>query len=258
MSETCVLTKNEIDKKNETDVSVILLLNKNSNFGGLDSYEIDLCGKKSWEWLEIACGDYEIKTLTCSPESDVLSLVKPLLTNKKYTLVLYSDTPLLSKSTIETILSYVRMRDINALTLIRGYVFNTEYIRFAESISGNVVEKFNETEFAIAGNPQQFERIAQYLRTKIVDYHLSNGVIIMAKNAVEIDADVVIESGSIIKPFNSLKGRTYIGKNCHLESGNIIIDSIIGDGCIVKSSYIFNSKVNKSMVVGPFEKIINK
>lgn len=263
MSETCVITKEEIEKKeieknDETDVSVIILLNKNSNFGGLDSFEIDLCGKKTWEWLQIACRDYEIKKTICFPESNILSLIKPMLTNKKYTLVLFSDTPLLTKSTIEKILDYVRTRDINVLCLIRGYVFNTEYIKSADSIIGDVIEKFSEIEFLTIDNPLQFEKVAQILKTKIIGYHLLNGVIITDSNSVEIDADVTIESGSFVMPFNCLKGRTYIGKNCYLESGNTIIDSIIEDGCKVKSSYIFNSKINKNMVIGPFEKVINK
>ncbi|MDD2227037.1 MAG: hypothetical protein PHH71_00430 [Clostridia bacterium] len=236
-----------------------MFLFKNPNFAGIfKSYDIDLCGKKTWEWVKLACSGYETKIAHCTPDSDILALVKSLLTNKKYTLVLFSDTPLLTKSTIDEILSFVRMRDINVLNLIRGYVFNTEYIKTAENIKSSIIEKFNEIEFAVADNPKKLEKIAQVLKSKIINYHFSNGVIITSANAVQIDADVTIESGSIIEPFNSLKGRTYIGKNCRLESGNTIIDSIVGDGCIIKSSYIFSSKIDKNMVIGPFDKVINK
>ena len=260
MLETCVLTEKEIIQKDETDVTVILFLFKNPNFIGISKpYDIDLCGKKIWEWVKLACSGYEIKIAHCTPDSDILALVKPLLTkNKKYTLVLFSDTPLLTKSTIDNILSFVRMRDINVLNLIRGYVFNTEYIKTAENIKSGIIEKFNETEFKVVDNPKKLEKITQILKDKIINYHLSNGVIITSANVVQIDADVTIESGSIIEPFNNLKGRTYIGKNCRLESGNTIIDSIFGDGCIIKSSYIFGSKIDKNMVIGPFEKIVNK
>lgn len=257
--ETKVLSKEILLTDAESDVQVIILLFKNPNFAGiLKPYELDLCGKKCWEWVELACTGYSIKTTTCTPETDIIRLIKPLLTDKKYTMVLYSDTPLLTKDTIEEILSYVRSRDINILNLIRGYVFNTEYIKNVEDIKGTLIEKFNENEFIVAYDLKQFEYIGKILNRKILDYHLKNGVIITDTGSTFINADVIIESGSIIEPNNIIKGKTYIGKFCHLESGNSIIDSFISDNCILKASYIFNSKIDKNIIVGPFEKVINK
>lgn len=100
--ETEVLSKKLALIEDDSDVQAIILLYKNPNFTGiLKPYELQICGKKMWEWVELACSGYSIKTVACTPETDVLSLIKPLLTNKKYTLVLYSDTPLLTNSTIE-------------------------------------------------------------------------------------------------------------------------------------------------------------
>lgn len=257
--ETKILSENLLLKEDENDVLVIILLFKNPNFSGiLKPYELEVCGKKCWEWVELACSEYSIKTITCTPDTDVFTLIKPLLTNKKYTMVFYSDTPLLTKNTIEEILSYVRTRDINILNLIRGYVFNTEYIKNAEDIKGNLIEKFNKDDFVIAYDLKQFEFVGQVLKRRILDFHLSNGVIITDIDSTLIDADVIIESGCKIEPNNVIKGKTYIGKNCHLESGNIITDSFISDNCILKVSYIFNSKIEKNIIVGPFEKVINK
>lgn len=257
--ETKVLNENLLLKEDNGDVLVIILLFKNPNFPGiLKPHELELCGKKCWEWVELACSNYDIKTITCTPETDVLSLIKPLLSDKKYTLVLYSDTPLLTRNTIEEILNFVRVRDVNVLNLIRGYVFNTEYLKNAEDIKGTLIEKFNEDEFVIAYDLKQFEFVGQVLKHRILDFHLMNGVVITDINSTRIDADVIIESGCKLEPNNVLKGKTYIGKNCYLEGGNIIIDSFISENCILKTSYIFNSKIGKNIVVGPFEKVINK
>ncbi|MDD3397269.1 MAG: hypothetical protein PHR96_01850 [Clostridia bacterium] len=257
--ETKVLDKQVLLKDDGSDVLVIILLFKNPNFPGiLKPYELDLCGKRCWEWVELACSGYSIKTITCTPETDVLTLIKPLLTDKRYTMVLYSDTPLLTKNTIEEILSYVRSRDINILNLIRGYVFNTDYIRNVQDIKGNLIEKFNEKDFISAFDLKQFEYIGQVINRRILNYHLTNGVIITDVGSTFINADVIIESGCVLEPNNIIKGKTYIGKSCHLESGNIIIDSFISDNCILKTSYIFNSKIDKNIIVGPFEKVINK
>jgi len=256
---TKTLSKNLLLKEEESDVLVIILLFKNPNYPGiLKPYELELCGKKCWEWIELACSGYSIKTITCTPETDIISLIRPLLTDKKYTMVFYSDTPLITKNTVEEILSFVRVRDINVLNLIRGFVFNTEYLKSVEDIKGSLIEKFNEDEFFIAYDLKQFEFIRQVLKRRILDFHLLNGVVINDLSSTNIDADVIIENGSKIEPNNVLKGKTYIGKNCYLESGNTIIDSFISENCILKTSYIFNSKIEKNVIVGPFEKVINK
>jgi len=249
----------EIKKADESDVAIILLLYKNPNFKGfLKPFDLELCGKKLWKWLELACNDYPIKTTFCTPESDILTLIKPMLTNKKYTMVLYSDTPLIQNNTIEEILTFVRARTANVVNLTRGFVFDTEYIKTVDKIQNNLIERFNEEDFITVYDLKQLEFVGQILRQRILDFHQKNGVLIYDTNSVFIDADVIIESGTIIEPNNIIKGKTLIGKNCKLESGNVICDSIVGENCIIKSSYVSCSKVEKNTVVEPFEKIINK
>ena len=80
----------------------------------------------------------------------------------------------------------------------------------------------------------------------------------MGEENIFIEADVQIESGVIIYPFNTLKGETYIGKNVTLESGNYIEDSVVLDGAFVVQSYLEKSKVPENKSVGPFEKFINE
>lgn len=249
----------ELKKSNEGDVAVIILLYKNPNFKGfLKPFDLELYGKKLWKWVELACNNYPIKTTICTPESDVLSLIKPMLTNKKYTLVLFSDTPLIQKNTIEEVLTFARARTANVVNLTRGFVFNTEYIKTIDKIQNPLVERFNEEDFITIYDLKQFEFAGQILKQRILDYHQCNGVLIYDINSTFIDADVIIESGTIIEPNNIIKGKTLIGKYCKLESGNLICDSVIGENCILKSSYISFSKIEKNTVVEPFEKIINK
>ncbi|MDD2445518.1 MAG: hypothetical protein PHX09_01760 [Clostridia bacterium] len=257
--ETKVMSKELILSEENNDVQAIILLYKNPNFTGiLKPYELQVCGKKMWEWVELACSGYSIKTIACTPETDILSLIKPLLTNKKYTLVLYSDIPLITNYTIEEIISYVRARDINVLNLSRGYVFNTEYIKAAEDIKSTLIKEFSPEEFIVADDLKQLESIGQILKGNIIDYHLQNGVVIKDIASTHIEAEVIIESGVIIEPNNILRGTSYIGKKCYLESGNTIIDSVIRENCVLKNTYIFSSKIDKNIVVGPFEKVINK
>ncbi len=266
--ETLVLDKEVIQPalKSDTktwvsdDVLVILLLYKNFNFTSTYTpYDIDICGKKMWEWVALAVGDCEIKTTVATAESDVLSLIKPYLNQKRYTFVLFSDTPLFSASTFLEILNYVRAKDVNALKLKRGYVFNTNYLRNINLLMSDSVMDFgNEYDFFATDNEQKLYEVRQIIKNRILDFHIDNGVQILDKNTTNIDADVVIERGCIVSGGNNILGLTYIGKNCKIEPNNIISNSVISDNCVIKCSYIDQSRISDNIIVGPFESIIGK
>lgn len=242
------------------DVLVIILLNKNFNFGATRTpYDLNICGKKMWEWVALCAGDCEIKTTVCTEESDVLTLIKPYLNDKKYTFVLYSDTPLFSSSTFNDVLTYVRAKQANVIKLKRGYVFNTEYIKSASSLMSFEDTSFGTSKdfFTVDSNEKLYE-VTEILKNQIIDFHIKNGIVIDDKNSVHIDADVIIEQGTHIKQNNALYGLTYIGKNCNLEPNNVIYDSIISNNCVIKYSYIESSRISENIVVGPFESVINK
>lgn len=244
---------------NNNDLCVIILQVKNPNFKGiLKSFDIDILGKRMWEWVALAVDGNIIKTTTCTEESDILSLIKPLLINTKYTAVLYSDTPLLQRSTFLEIMEYVKQRQVNVLKLTRGYIFDTEYIKNADSINAVQNKFFKEDDFMVANDYKQLAFICEILKERILDFHMKNGVYIENTNSVYIDADVIIESGSKIYSNNNIKGQTLIQKNCTILSGNVIIDSIISSGSTIVQSHIKESRISENLYVGPFENIIQK
>ncbi len=258
-----ILEKPEMEKIStwvNDDVLVIILLNKNFNFSATRTpYDIEMCGKKMWEWVALACGDCEIKTTVCTEESDILTLIKPYLNNKKWTFVLYSDTPLFSSSTFMDIMNYVRAKQINVMKLERGYVFDTNYIKNAESLlSENVTSFGSKNDFFEISDAEKLYEANEIIRNRILNFHIQNGIIIDDKKSVYIDADVVIENGTRIKPNNAIYGLTYIGKNTVLEPNNVIKDSVISNNCVIKYSYIEQSRISENIVVGPFESIVNK
>ena len=255
--QTSVQTETQTDYSN--DVLAIVLLYRNANFTGIiKPYNLEICGKKMYEWAMESVSDFEVKTIACDDHSNIVPLIKPLLNNKKTTIVLYSDTPLITKNTIYEILDYFSIRHLNVLKLNRGWVFDTEYISKAESVSSVITREFGENDFFAVGDAYTLEKATNVLKNRILEFHLHNGVFIEDKNTTFIDASVIIESGAKIEPNNVLKGETYIGKNVILEPNNTIISSIISSGCDIKSSYVKNSKITENMVVGPFELIEEK
>lgn len=245
--------------KDTEETLIIILLFKNDNFKYITKpYNIEIYDRKMFEWVESACQGYEIKKIECDKNSSIVSLIKPFLNEKKNTLVLYSDTPLLTNETIDEAIDYFNVSGMNVLKLPRGWVFKTEYIKTADSISAVQTRQFNEFEFKSIFNLKELESQSQILKQRIIDNLYENEVLISDEKTVYIGADVIIEPGTKIEANNIITGMTYIGRNCILEPLNNIKDSIISNNCVIKSSRIIQSKITENMVVGPFEVIENK
>lgn len=240
----------------EENVNVIILLNKNPSFVGVNRpFDLEICGKKMWKYVELAASAYRVKTTIITPETNIFQVVKPMLTGSRWTLILYSDTPLIQKSTIEEIIDYAQTKGISALKLARGYIFDTQYLKQADGMASENICHFGTEDFMVAFDARQLEFITQIMKSRIIEFHQHNGVIIMDNNTTFIDADVVIESGVIIHPFNVIKGNSIISRSTTLKSGNIIENSIVAEGCTLLGASLLNAKISAGKTVGAFEKI---
>lgn len=221
-------------------------------------YNFDICGKKMIDWVAMAASGCTQKVIEEPEEDDLLSIIKPLAEGYNFVAVLYSDTPLLKKSTFLEIMDYFAKRRMNVLKLLRGYVFRTDYLNNVRMLLSTTLEEFDKEDFIIVNQPQKVSLAFKILNKRILDYHKERGVIFFGENTIFVDADVEIEEGSVIYPNNIIKGESYIGKNVILESGNYIFDTIVCDEVFVCQSYLEKSKVEKGKVVGPFARIINQ
>ena len=240
------------------EILFMVLLYKNENFQVRAPYDLNILGKKMWQWVAMAGEDFDIKTTPCTFDSDIVSLVKPYVKNHKIVCVFYSDTPLINKSNIEEILDYFKYHNLNVLKLKRGYFFNAEYLLSCYNVLATENRLFDGKEFEAVDSYEDVYNVTKILQNLILDYHIQNGVQIIDKNTTYIDADVVIEKGCRIEPNNNIKGNTYIGENVILEPNNTIIDSIISKNGILKNSYVSNSRISENIIVGPFETVIDK
>lgn len=250
------MPKKEQTISNKNSISVIILLVKNKNLLVKKPYEIDLLGKTMLDWVKLACSDYKTTLVDYDAEQEVVQLIKPYLDQSDYTMVFYSDTPLLKKSTVNDIVDYVLVKQPTVCKLTRGYVFNTAFAKDASKIYTVEPRYFDEEDFITAFNQKQVMIIQDILKNRIISFHLKNGVRIMDSNTTTIGADVTIESGTIIYPNNHIFGVCYIGKDVVLYPNNFIQNSIIDDECSVTYSVIKNSKIPAQTKIGPFEKII--
>ena len=91
------------------------------------------------------------------------------------------------------------------------------------------------------------------IRAKINRRLMASGVTIIDPDSTYISAVASIAPDTIIHPGNSITGKTDIGPGCVLMPGNIISESVLGTGVIVKGySVIEDSKISDEAHIGPF------
>jgi len=88
------------------------------------------------------------------------------------------------------------------------------------------------------------------------EYWEEKGVKFIDKRHTYIADGVEIGPGTIIYPNCYIEGKTKIGKDAIIEPGSLIRDSFIEDKVTIKAySYIEDSIIRKSAVIGPFARI---
>ena len=81
---------------------------------------------------------------------------------------------------------------------------------------------------------------------------LSLGVEMLDMNAVYIDIDAEIGSGTVLLPGTILRGRTVIGENCEIGPNSMIRDCILGNGCVANASQLNQAQFGDNVNIGPF------
>lgn len=241
MEETLVLEE-KIEKEESTMLSSSIMTAKSYDWVEKETLAIvmkrplstlQLCGKSMLDWVLIACGKMEKVVVEEIKEENFLSELKPYAESKKYIVVLYSDTPLLEKKTLAQALDFFATKNLNAMILPRGFVFSANFILTADEIFSPVRKNIAPEQFIVANSANVISQCFEVLEQRIRDFHKTNGVLLLGEQSIFIDADVEIGAGVIVEPFNVLKGTTVIEEECHLKSGNVIIDTVVKKGSVV-------------------------
>ena len=99
----------------------------------------------------------------------------------------------------------------------------------------------------------QLAEVEQILRNEQRNRLMEEGVSLISPKDVYADACVQVGEDTVIYPGCYLLGNTRIGRNCTLESGVYIKDSVIGDNVTLKmGTYIEESTVEENCQLGPY------
>ena len=98
----------------DSDVAVIILKIHHPAFTGKTrSFDTKIWGKTMTEWVTLAFDKCPILEIETTSQADILSTIRPYLTDSKYTAVFYADTPLLTRKMFLTCLDYTKTKGMN-------------------------------------------------------------------------------------------------------------------------------------------------
>jgi bifunctional UDP-N-acetylglucosamine pyrophosphorylase / glucosamine-1-phosphate N-acetyltransferase len=98
----------------------------------------------------------------------------------------------------------------------------------------------------------ELARTETILRQRINERHMRAGVTLVDPATTYIDADVSIGSDTRLEPGCVLRGATVVGSNCVLGPNTIVEDTRLGDGVVVRSSWLESSEVGTGVDIGPY------
>ena len=99
---------------------------------------------------------------------------------------------------------------------------------------------------------QHLAEATQFLRKRINDHWMADGVTIVDPANTYIEPDVLIGKDSTIWPNTFLRGRAWVGENCQIGPNTIIQDCVIGHRSTITSSVMEYAIVENDVSVGPF------
>ncbi len=218
-----------------------------------ETSKIELLGKSMLDWVSLALGGVEWSVTDFDSSVELPILVKPFIKEGcDYIVVLYSDTPLITKKTVYAAVDEAYNSGRTVLKMTRGYVFNCAYLSGVDKIYTNDTFYFDEEDFITAFNFKQVGLITDVLKNRILDYHMENGVHFEDLSGTVIGCDVIIENGVTVGFNNVISGCTTVKSGARIGNGNVIRDCYIDEGAEIEGSHLLRSRIGKKTKVGPY------
>ena len=228
-------------KRDNEEVSVscfVLLVDSEQMQAKEGSYNVDLLGNPMFQYVVRACPSVPTCIKFNEQTDNVLNSIKPYIKDTEYSLVLFSDTPLITRANILNILDFAKAKGLNVCKLTRGFVFKNDYIKRVDEVYAPSTYYFEEEDFMMASSYKQLYIISEILKNRIISFHMQNGVYFKAPDSTYIDANVSIGAGTIIEPFVRITGDTDIQENVFIGAGSTLINAKIFNDAKIYGAYV--------------------
>ena len=137
-----------------------------------------------------------------------------------------------------------------------GEYFITDLVALAVEDGRGVEAVSIDAEEAIGVNTlvdlAEAERVA---RRRTLEELMLSGVTIVDPSSTYIDSTVSIAANTVIRPNTHISEASGIGAGCEIGPDAHIVESVIGDGCVVRGSWLDEVTLEEGVSVGPFARL---
>lgn len=247
---TDILTEFELENPQTYNVRAIILLVENKRFP--EMYEFDLLGKPMKQWVRDTVKNFDSRFVLLSEGDNVSEVIKPFIRDEDYTIVLFSDTPILTENAILEVLDYATTKNLDYCKLPRGFIIKSQNFKRNKLEFSAEPAFINKEDYYTCFDAKTLCNCKQILKERILDNHLKNKVIIHDKLSTYIESNVEIAPFVEIYANNSLRGNTVIEKDVTLFENNVIVNSTIAENNQIINSYLENIVLQPKSNLAPF------
>lgn len=247
---TEILTDFEVETPNSYNVRAIVLLVENKRFN--EAYELSLLGRKMKDWVRNAVKDFECRFVILKENDNPLEVIKPFIKDEDYSIVLFSDTPLLQEISVLEVLDYATTKNLDYCKLPRGFIVKSQNLKSNRMEFSAEPTFINKEEYYTFFDGNTLLNCKQILKDRIIENHAKNKVLIHDKNSTYIECEVEIAPLVEIYPFNSLSGKTIIEKEVILHENNTLINATVCQNNNISNCYIENTILQPKSNPRPF------
>lgn len=233
------------------DVKVLVLRTRRGD--NKPSPDTDLFGRTLEQWVCCAMRGMDTESVDYTEGDELLPVVISHLSDARpITVVLYSDTPLITYAAVSEAVARFKRENMNVMRLPRGWVIRTDYAKTTDKIYTDRIITPGDDDFVTVFSYNQLAYASDILRSRIVYFFMERGVEIVDPNSTFIGANAVIEPGVKIEPFCAIKGRSIIRSGAHIGEHCVIDSSVVESGADIKSSTLTGAIVYGGASVGPY------
>ena len=214
---------------------------------------INILDKTMLDWVALAFSGVPYSVTAYDESVSLSELCRPFTREGyDYLVVLFSDTPLITRKTVATAVEEAYYSSKSVLKMTRGYVFDIKYLKSADKIYTDQTSYFDEEDFITAFSYKQIGLITDIMKNRILDYHMEQGVFFTDLATTVVGCNVTLERGVTVGHNNVITGKTRIKKGSVVGNNNVISDAVIGEDVFIESSQINRSYIGARSIVGPY------
>jgi bifunctional UDP-N-acetylglucosamine pyrophosphorylase / glucosamine-1-phosphate N-acetyltransferase len=135
--------------------------------------------------------------------------------------------------------------------------FLTDILELIRAKGGrvNAYMSANPEEVLGVNSRVQLSAAERITNRRMVERLMLSGVTVLDPQSTHVDADCEVGQDTILEPGTILRGKTKIGKNCHIGPYSFLENAQVGNECTVRLSQVVDARILEKSQIGPYANV---